>query len=1021
MPVPSSRPAERSGTRHSILDLPVETKKEIFRHASTIDLIALSLVCKHFRDLAAEQLYRIFRITFDDDDSTASSPINCLAAGLETLVSSEYNYAQYLKEVILRPLICNDKAEHSYSEFMYDLSCGKFMNTLFLLTLRKAKALETFKWDIRVEISRPVFKALHQIESLQHLHLRMQAGHSNYQYPPSISTSSNSAIIANPPIPISLPPPPQMGGPNGFGGPSHIIPTTLPSTSSNSFAVGNKYASKLQIKANKALLPSIRKQPPTLCGFKHLKTLEVLDMDTLDYINELRTCIRHCSPTLTTLKLSFSESLAQKSRKPPPEIHSDSNSDTEDEFGQIIQPGPPPPGGPSSSSDPYGPSKVLKAQEEKKKQEDVLQRIFGVQTARKSTKPLPTVKLQVEAKPKVEEDPKIRFVRNLAPVAAKLMSHVKPGADLTSEGKQVLELIEKAARMYTESMEKENEDAPQTTSEGNSIEPTPATSTASADGLTDQDTVTSGGVADGPGLFDEPEQNVSTPKADPLVANPDDIDIEEPEEVTDIGDEVDDSTAEHSPVDDISSDKIDVADSEELKADHVDKDVNTSAEAPVSIDWNTRNQLAEQAAAIRASHTEIQNEGLRLKIKMEELREKMINTEPSANDFEALALAEAEFKKVSESVANLSRNMQELNDQVDEVGVEARSLALPKTPATEKIKMSEYVRSTRGLTLDTLAIYLLPIKASILSRAIDVNALQNITLLNVGPQTTFWNILAKENTISPLPLSKIYTDNVTIPFLSFVSQLNCVTDLLLLEKQKGRVESTSAKTAVTIDQIRKLALKKHAGTLKVLMLKHDSSTDWDLNVKTVMLLCNRAKRLEELAASLSNKILHTLLQFMPGLTSLRALHTLQFRTDDSCPWIMREFRRFIMDNVAHNPGMKLEYLALAEYVDRLVRRSRSRAKKAAADKKGKGKAFETTKALAEMVLGPGGTWPDGGAINGPGLSSSSTGLLVDSSDEEDVGYVIGKLGLKVEAVEGSRFCDITGVRIFERDVLDGRL
>lgn len=664
-------------------------------------------------------------------------------------------------------------------------------------------------------------------------------------------------MIASQPIPISLPPPPQMGGPNGFGGPSHIIPTNLPSTSSNSFAVGNKYASKLQIKANKALLPSIRKQPPTLSGFKHLKTLEILDMDTLDYINELRACIRHCSPTLTTLKLSFSESLAQKSRKPPPEIQSDSNSDTEDEFGQIIQPGPPPPGGPSGSSDPYGPSKVLKAQEEKKKQEDVLQRIFAVQTARKSTKPLPTVKPEVEAKPKAEEDPKIRFIRNLAPVAAKLMSHVKPGADLTSEGKQVLELIEKAARIYTESVEKTDDDAPQTTSEGNSIDPTPATSTASADGLTDQDAVMSGGVADGPGLFDEPEQNITAPKADPLVANPDDIDIEEPEEATDIGDEVEDSTSGNSGLHDTSSGKVDVADSEELKADHVEDkaDVNTSAEAPASIDWNTRHQLVEQAAAIRASHTEIQNEGLRLKTKMEELREKMINTEPSATDFEALALAEAEFKKVSERVADLSRNMQELNEQVDEVGVEARSLALPKTPATEKIKMSEYVRSTRGLTLDTLAIYLLPIKASILSRAIDVNALQNITLLNVGPQTTFWNILAKENTISPLPLSKIYTDNVTLPFLAFVSQLNCVTDLLLLEKQKGRVESTSAKTTVTMDQIRKLALKKHASTLKVLMLKHDSSTDWDLNVKSVMLLCNRAKKLEELAASLSNKIL----------------------------------------------------------------------------------------------------------------------------------------------------------------------
>lgn len=47
---------------------------------------------------------------------------------------------------MLEPMNAGDKGEHAYRYYMYDSSCGKFMNTLFLLALRKARSLETFKW-----------------------------------------------------------------------------------------------------------------------------------------------------------------------------------------------------------------------------------------------------------------------------------------------------------------------------------------------------------------------------------------------------------------------------------------------------------------------------------------------------------------------------------------------------------------------------------------------------------------------------------------------------------------------------------------------------------------------------------------------------------------------------------------------------------------------------------------------------------------------------------------------------------
>lgn len=684
----------------------------------------------------------------------------------------------------------------------------------------------------------------------------MQPGHSTYQGPPAISASSAGQVVSNP-VPMHLPPPPPMI-PTGFGPPphSHHGASSLhyPSSSSNSFALGNKYAAKSHSQTTKALLPALKKSPPTLSGFKNLKTLEILDMDTLDYISELRACIRNSSSTLDTLKLSFSESLANKSRKPPPEtVHSDDDSEAEDEFGQIIPLGPVNPGMQSTSE--VGQSKIAKAQEEKKRQEEVLQKIFGISTAKRSKLLPTTVKIESsEVKAKNEKDPKLRFIENLAPIAKKLMTHVEAGSDVTSEAKIVLEMIEQAAQIYMENIGKGK--TPQAVSDGSSSKPTPATSTTSVDG---EDVLMSGGASgDGPGLFDEPVKEQKTINADPGVANPEDIDIEAPE-ADDLAAEIDSTAGENEDSEEPTESSIEPTEPSEAKEEKP-KDIEASEEpsAENKAGSNLKPQqallaqsvsLLEQSTNLRATHTKIKEEATSLKTQMNELREKMKNIEPTSVDYQVLADSEAAFKKVSDKVMDLTRSMEELNMQVDEAEIEARSEIALKSSG----KMSEYVRNTRGLNLTTLAIYLIPIKSQILSRGVDLNVLQNITLLNVGPQVHFWTHLAKENAISPLPLNKIYTDNVTLPFLAFIHALDSVTELLLLEKQKGRVESTAAKTTVSIEHIRK-ALRKHIGSLKVLMIRYDASPDWDLNVKATMMLCQQATELEELSVTFGLKV-----------------------------------------------------------------------------------------------------------------------------------------------------------------------
>jgi hypothetical protein len=190
-----------------------------------------------------------------------------------------------------------------------------------------------------------------------------------------------------------------------------------------------------------------------------------------------------------------------------------------------------------------------------------------------------------------------------------------------------------------------------------------------------------------------------------------------------------------------------------------------------------------------------------------------------------------------------------LNFYTDTDTLQNEIRAIQQAKASERI--SEYVRTTRGLTLESLAIHLVPVRASVLSRAVDLGVLKRLTLLNVGAQAPVWSLLAKENKSQPLALTDIFTDNVTPQFVMCVSQLKEVRELFLLERSpKYKPESFAPKTTVSIDQIRRIVLRKHMATLKRLMIKCDNGPQWDVDEKTMLLICNRGANLEEMAISM---------------------------------------------------------------------------------------------------------------------------------------------------------------------------
>lgn len=175
-----------------------------------------------------------------------------------------------------------------------------------------------------------------------------------------------------------------------------------------------------------------------------------------------------------------------------------------------------------------------------------------------------------------------------------------------------------------------------------------------------------------------------------------------------------------------------------------------------------------------------------------------------------------------------------------------------KSPDEE---MREYIRATHGLQLEELSLYLIPLRASILARALDLNLLRRITLLSVGSQDPFWLLLTKlQRHSTHISFDSIHTDHVSLAFLEFLKMFEGLQELFMLERSnKNEPDSGFPKANVSITSIRKLALNKHIRTLHRLMIKNENDESWDLDAKTIRFLSSRGSGLTELAVSLNMK------------------------------------------------------------------------------------------------------------------------------------------------------------------------
>ncbi|KAG8407162.1 hypothetical protein J3458_020655 [Metarhizium acridum] len=1013
--------SQPSRTSITILDLPAETQQEIVSHCSQGDLICLALVSRRFRELAAAQLYRSFHIIFpDDDDINIESPIDGLAGGLDTFTTSEYNYAQHLQDLSMDTLSAGVKGEHSYQPYLYSASCGKFLNTLLYLTLKRAHSLESFRWNIRVELSRPVYAQLHRIKSLKRLHLRMQAGDSYYTPPPPLPVSIDSQSHhqpnghwpdtipplqpLGPPIPASLQPP---GSPPPGPPPALLPPSSRPTPK-------NKLGKR----------GSDNKEPLTLSGFKSLKTLSVLDIDNLDILSELRTCVKNCFSTIKELQLSLSDSLAQQARRPPTDSDTD-DSDVDDEY-QVV-----PTSENATSFDTTGPAKVFRAQEERKIQESILNKVFDLEEPHLLKKSPVQLGASLNLQPKSETttqeskatpgDPREEYISSIRTVSTRLMAIMHGSRDFSISQQEILDTIEKASRKYVESdVAGENSIYNESGTVNHAEESTPQKPESTAD------MARAGTGAD----IDQNE----TPRYNAPIASedlgqrqlinkassngvrgslnggelcPDDIDIEHLETLDEHIDEFDDqqptefSTSKTlaprqgpSGQDGESCGKSGTTSKQNLRTMMPNQYPIHAESRPRKTD---RTAIIEKLAQLRRLVFEAGQRVL-------EIRDERVN-ESSSTVANAL---DSELSLLSRGAIEVSNEIRILESEIEDL------LDRPSTQKSKNLKqdMDSYARKTRGMSIETLKICLIPVKASVLSQAIDVACIKELTLINVGNQAPIWSMLTKEQKFRPIALRSVFTDHVSASFLTCMALLPELDDLFMLERSvKHKPESFAPRTATSIDQIRRLVLKKHMPTLKRLMIKDESNgPNWDTNVKTMILVCTRGAKLEELALSMNIHTVHAFVQYFSGLINLRAINILHFKNNDTCIWVMRELLRFIVDNLSHHPQLKLEWIAMEDdRVDRVVRPSECSADPSSQEPMNRTKNKGKDKAHAPA--------------NGSSLQEYPVFPLegLDSeSESEDEGMDSGSR-LRYKTVGPLPFYDVWGVKIFEKEIRSGKL
>lgn len=733
-----------------------------------------------------------------------------------------------------------------------------------------------------------MYQALHKVQSLRHLRIRLDV-------PASMKTTVHQTFPPTPQMPTTHAPPSQLAS-------AYPIPPG-PSQFSNYSAAKLK---RVKRRAGYNYWANGR----AFSGFKNLHSLSLLGISNLDCLGEIAGCLKASSAGLKSLTLSLSNELALKARKPSASTNvADDVTDTDGDDDEELMDGPYPT---TTSGQQVNEADIRK---EKLAQEGILAKIFDLQAVafqgRKLEKSV--ARPAIGAASKVLDDESLSFINDFRSML-KMLLDTPPGQE--SLGRETLGIMKKVAEKYLsahpKTAKKPVKDSNKQMFAGSSKFPmTSKPPSSSQSGLeaagldwaiqnsyAQTKQFTPGSIAsigsdyklEGAGVALATDNSLGTGKQsssiypdsymDPYVSDLlyggvspalfkahnshsesiglgaslkamqhsktkpgkspyGDLEMmnssnQEPAEA--VSEKLKDLDNNHEMYDFASGD-----DSDDLK------DSSAPSRPPLFPAVELGSQDREDSMDIDMEHPdETTIEAGSDQEIIAESDERDTIPRKRARFAAAESIGPANFQESAEQGKSSSTDPDRNNQE---------NALTPSAGKSSDEEMRDYIRANHGLQLEELSLYLIPLKASILARALDLNVLKRLTLLNVGPQDPFWLLLARlQNHSAQISFKSIHTDSVSFSFLEFLRTFEGLDELFLLERNtKGDADGGSSKTIPNITTIRKAALRKHIGTLKRLLIRNDNDETWDLDAHTIRFLSGKGASLVELAISLNMK------------------------------------------------------------------------------------------------------------------------------------------------------------------------
>ncbi|KAI0535709.1 hypothetical protein GGR58DRAFT_478206 [Xylaria digitata] len=308
--------AKGKGVPLTLLDLPVDVLRLIVNEVTyTNDLIALAVTHSALYELAVPNIYSRFDIVWPDNTAApqSSKSVDALSYGLATLClpsrfaeaakrsrgtgvgksKVSHRLANNKHAKYIRKFSIGDGPSEWTSEYLITKESGKMLGTLVAIAVAKMINLESFVWDMPTGVLSDVFMALSSLED-ERGQSKLERVWVRWHDSSSTTPSSSSASSPTTTLPPPPPPPPIFHALPPGGAMSNSTGNYIPVNVDDATPQPKSYAQSCV-------------EYPTFSVLPPIKSLTVLDIDDLSYLDEMSVLIERSASHLQELQVGISK------------------------------------------------------------------------------------------------------------------------------------------------------------------------------------------------------------------------------------------------------------------------------------------------------------------------------------------------------------------------------------------------------------------------------------------------------------------------------------------------------------------------------------------------------------------------------------------------------------------------------------------------------------------------------------------------------------------------------------------